>query len=638
MDAGNNLLLYFLLLLVIRPCFCIDSLTQSQPLKDGDFLISQGEVFQLGFFSRGKSGNRYVGVWYYKLSEKTVVWVANRDHPLTNTSGVLSVDTTGQLALSYSGTPQVLIWSSDILSTGGGNYSAKILDTGNFVLFKDQYSEKNTVWQGFDHPTDTFLPYMKLQWNKRTRENKFLTSWKSPENPASGQYSFRFNVTGSVPQLYIYDGVTPVLRAGPWNGITFSGLPEYTVSPVNDVTNLFYIDNNEEVATYYIVNTPGLFTRFVLNDEGFTERLNWNPESQKWDAFWTGPDGQCDKYAHCGAFSNCNPVKLSDQGCECLPGYQDRSGGKSPTNIFGGCVRKPGALVCNNGEGFKEVPGVKVPDATKARWQSDLGIKACKEFCLKDCSCSACMTVNITSGKGCLTWYADLIDVREFSQGGQVLYLRVDSSELAKDRTKRVLLKVLLPVLVTIILIIVLISRLLLKKKKIRAKNKNRELSHGSENSDISFMERYQDALAANDTEVHCFSANTIIAATENFSISKKLGEGGFGPVYKVWDRWLQGKPLEIVDASLGESYDVSEVSRCIHIGLLCVQESAAIRPTMSEVASMLCNERTPSSAPEQPAFINRATVNFGSVKSCSSSGIAATKTNSVTVSIVEGR
>lgn len=95
---------------------------------------------------------------------------------------------------------------------------------------------------------------------------------------------------------------------------------------------------------------------------------------------------------------------------------------------------------------------------------------------------------------------------------------------------------------------------------------------------------------------------------------------------------------MEIVDASLAESYEVSEVLRCIHVGLLCVQESAAVRPTMPEVASMLCNERTPPSPPEQPAFVNRAKVYPGHAKSSSSSGLGAIAGIEMTVTIAEGR
>ena len=65
-------------------------------------------------------------------------------------------------------------------------------------------------------------------------------------------------------------------------------------------------------------------------------------------------------------------------------------------------------------------------------------------------------------------------------------------------------------------------------------------MSNGSERDDIAFMERFSDVRSSNESgttsaEVHCFSLSTIIAATDNFSFANKLGEGGFGTVYKVY-------------------------------------------------------------------------------------------------------
>ena len=37
-----------------------------------------------------------------------------------------------------------------------------------------------------------------------------------------------------------------------------------------------------------------------------------------------------------------------------------------------------------------------------------------------------------------------------------------------------------------------------------------------------------------NNGEMHYFNLTTILNATNNFSNANKLGDGGFGPVYKV--------------------------------------------------------------------------------------------------------
>lgn len=60
---------------------------------------------------------------------------------------------------------------------------------------------------------------------------------------------------------------------------------------------------------------------------------------------------------------------------------------------------------------------------------------------------------------------------------------------------------------------------------------------------------------------------------------------------------------MGIVDQSLGESFSELEVQRCIQIGLLCVQDFAVDRPSMSAVVSMLGSDST-LPTPKQPAFI----------------------------------
>jgi hypothetical protein len=97
----------------------------------------------------------------------------------------------------------------------------------------------------------------------------------------------------------------------------------------------------------------------------------------------------------------------------------------------------------------------------------------------------------------------------------------------------------------------------------------------------------------------------------------------------------MEGKGLEIVDSLLVEAYPTHEVLRCVHIGLLCVQEQATNRPTMAEIVFMLGNETT-LPPPNKPAFINRRMINSG--QDSSSSVGAPASINNVTISTLKAR
>lgn len=61
---------------------------------------------------------------------------------------------------------------------------------------------------------------------------------------------------------------------------------------------------------------------------------------------------------------------------------------------------------------------------------------------------------------------------------------------------------------------------------------------------------------------------------------------------------------MEFIDTCLEKgSYVSSEVMRCIHIGLLCVQHHPNDRPTMTDVLLMLTNDST-LPQPKEPIFL----------------------------------
>ncbi|KAL6207072.1 hypothetical protein ACLB2K_024317 [Fragaria x ananassa] len=70
-----------------------------------------------------------------------------------------------------------------------------------------------------------------------------------------------------------------------------------------------------------------------------------------------------------------------------------------------------------------------------------------------------------------------------------------------------------------------------------------------------------------------------------------------------AWKHWREGTLEELLDSSLRGSYARNEVTRCIHIGLLCVQEDPEERPTIQTIVLMLSSYSISMPLPEKPAF-----------------------------------
>ena len=62
--------------------------------------------------------------------------------------------------------------------------------------------------------------------------------------------------------------------------------------------------------------------------------------------------------------------------------------------------------------------------------------------------------------------------------------------------------------------------------------------------------------------------------------------------LFQAWTLQKDGSTLGLLDKHVRESHhDVKQVLRCIHVGLLCVQQSPTDRPNMSSVVVMLGSE-----------------------------------------------
>jgi hypothetical protein len=81
----------------------------------------------------------------------------------------------------------------------------------------------------------------------------------------------------------------------------------------------------------------------------------------------------------------------------------------------------------------------------------------------------------------------------------------------------------------------------------------------------------------------------------------------------QAWNLWEDGELEHLVDSFVVDSScPIDEVSRCVQIGFLCVQDNPSSRPFMAEVVSMLENRTTPLPTPKQPSYFAQRSYETG--------------------------
>ncbi|KAF3322061.1 G-type lectin S-receptor-like serine/threonine-protein kinase [Carex littledalei] len=380
------------------------TLSQTGSLSDGQTLISLNNTFELGFFGLNGSSYRYVGIWYHKIAYLTPVWIANRNNPLVDKSGVLLFNNNGELVIT-----DVRGGSFTVAyGLGRNNVEATILDSGNLVL-REISNLSSIIWQSFDYPTNTWLPGMKL--GVIEGQNRLITSWRSSIDPAAGDFSFGLDPkkTGT---FLIWKEDKVIWTSGRWQEI-----PEFSALHFN------FVSNSEEM--YYTYSSTN-FSRFVI-DSGQIEEIAWldSPHDQ-WILFWAQPRTNCDVYNMCGAFGLCDPNNV--RFCTCVQGFTPAS--QSDWNngdTSGGCIRQSN-LECSTSPvniTFLATPvAYTLPPNSKAVINAE-GIEQCEAVCLGECNCTVYAFSEI-----CYVWYGDIIDVKA-NITASVLYFRENASSLA---------------------------------------------------------------------------------------------------------------------------------------------------------------------------------------------------------------
>ncbi|KAM3701692.1 hypothetical protein ACJW31_05G193800 [Castanea mollissima] len=253
---------------------------------------------RLGFFSPVNSTNRCLRIWYNNISVFTFIWVANRQKPPKDSSGVLTISEDGNLVV-LNGQEEIL-WSSNV-SNSVTNSSATLLDSGNLVLQVD--TTGIILWESFQHPSDSFLPRMKLSSNLRKDEKVQLTSWKSPSDPSIGSFSAGIDPL-NIPEGFVWKDGHPNWWTGPWNGQVFIGIQNW--NPVYH--NGFSVVDDKQGTVYATFTYMYLLhlSKFVLDSQGNLVQTYWENGKEDWKVVGSAPKDKCDVCGTCGANGSCD--------------------------------------------------------------------------------------------------------------------------------------------------------------------------------------------------------------------------------------------------------------------------------------------------------------------------------------------
>ncbi|XP_022635481.1 G-type lectin S-receptor-like serine/threonine-protein kinase At1g11300 [Vigna radiata var. radiata] len=524
--ANLFFVLFMLSFYVLDVGIATESITSSQSIKDSETLSSKDGNFTFGFFTPPNSSDRYVGIWW--KSQSTVLWVANRNQSLNDSSGVVTFSEDGNLVV-LNGQNQV-IWSTSV-SNISTDTTAQLSDEGKLKL--TETTTGNSLWDSFQQPSNTLLPQMKVSSN-RTGRGVGLTSWKNPSDPSVGSFSLGAVERGKIVQVFIWNETRPYWRSGPWSGGVFTGVDLMASAYLNSLT---VVDG--EVT--YNPESGSEFGIFVLNSQGQVEQKYWDDEQKALEVSWTSKLSDCDVYGVCGSFAICDAQSQGTNGspiCSCLKGFEPNNKEEwDAQNWTSGCFRSTplqcerakdqNTTIDTNADQFLELQKVKVPDFSE--WSS-AEPETCRSQCLQNCSCVA---YSHDDGIGCMSWNDNLLDLQQLSNRGLHLYVRVDPSQLQHGKKTTIIITV---TVIIGIVIIVTCACVIWRRTSCRPAMKRGKKGFLCFKNDEPLKETgnkvFEELSRVKLQELLLFDFEKLATATNNFHQSNKLGQGGFGPVY----------------------------------------------------------------------------------------------------------
>ncbi|KAF7067247.1 hypothetical protein CFC21_073159 [Triticum aestivum] len=490
-----------------------DRLVPGKALSPGNFLLSDDGGFALGFFSPSNSTptSLYLGIWYTGIPVLTVVWVANRETPATNTTSsppTVSLTNTSNLVLSDGNGGRRVLWTTTNVATAVGSSTSTL-------------RIKNSTQGTAEH----------------------LVSWKGPNDPSLGRFSYGSDPNRSL-QVFLWDGEHSVSRSAPWTGYLVMSQSQQQLggtraTNVSDfIIYVAFVDKDDEMYITYSLSDGAPRTRLVLTYYGEYQLQSWSNKSSAWAVLWKWPSAECNRYNYCGPNGYCDETSTMPAvlACKCLDGFEPTNTEEWTVGRFSAGCRRKKAPRCS--DGFLALPGMKSPDMFSSVGGDRSTFEECTAECSRNCSCVAYTFSNLSTGRSggdvtrCLVWNGELVDIGKIGElGGETLYLRHARMDATTGRrTKRKTMRIVLSVLSSsvLVLICIFLAWLKFKGKNKKWRNQNKISLVGTNTSN-----EFGEGNPPHDWEFPFVRLEEIVLTTHNFSETCMIGRGGFGKVYK---------------------------------------------------------------------------------------------------------
>ncbi|KAF3946033.1 hypothetical protein CMV_027655 [Castanea mollissima] len=582
--------------------------------------LSPSGLFAFGFYPQ--DDGFAIGIWLVNQTEKTIIWTANRDDPPVTSNATLNFTIDGKLLLRTEQGREFSISDVDTVT------SAAMLDYGNFVLYRN---DSYVIWDSFDFPTDTILGGQNLS------SGKSLVSSMSISDHSSGHYSFNMQEDGNLVAYPVNSSNNP--QDAYWSSETFYG--SYASLILSGLGVLFVHlsegqrqilanssnpDKNGTTIYRATLDADGIFRLYLhhfKNDNSSSMLMEWSALSD-----------QCDVKGFCGLNSYCSGMG-SKADCNCYPGFDFIN----TSNKFLGCYHNFSEDDCRRSKDPAMLYNVTSLENIVLRGNYPYAVKPmlkanCGQFCLEDCNCGAVSYTDSNCRKYKLPLRYGRINANEstitFFKLKGIHSTQIPELFIGSKRSLILILSVILGAVSCLCLVLAASSFFVYRQKLVRY----RKLS---ENVNLGLAEEFT---------LRLFSYNELESATDGFK--EEIGRGSYGVVYKgitsSGGKTIAVKRLEKANSmnisvktdiySFGvvlleivccrrsielnvstadeivltdwvyncvaagelqrlvvvedENVDFRKLERTVKVGLWCVQEDPALRPSIKNVILML--------------------------------------------------